>query len=191
MARPLFLASLFCSLLNFSLASPHQGHTQHGAHDISSGGSLLQARDNTYNCDENNPCSNGACCGKSGYCGYGPTYCGTNGQSPNDQCWSQCDAHAECGQYAVNPGQGCPLNVCCSQFGFCGTTPDFCGSGCQSGCNQPSSGASGSDVQTRIVGYYESWAIGKQCMGMNFNQIPVESLTHLNCKSCPCISAQL
>jgi len=31
----------------------------------------------TYSCDKSNPCSNGACCGASGYCGYGPTYCGT------------------------------------------------------------------------------------------------------------------
>lgn len=97
-------------------------------------------------------------------------------------CLSNCDATASCGQYAEIPGQTCPLNVCCSQFGyvnrpmspllisetfanhstlrsrFCGTTSDFCGTGCQSGCNQPSSGSSGSNVQKRILGYYESCA---------------------------------
>ena len=103
----------------------------------------------TYTCSEKKPCSNGACCGKSGYCGYGPTYCGTNGQSPNSACWSNCDAKAECGKDAADPGQTCPLNVCCSQFGFCGTTSDFCGTGCQSGCNQPSSGKSDGNVQVR------------------------------------------
>ncbi len=78
----------------------------------------LLARD-TYQCSKEKPCSNGACCGKSGYCGYGPTYCG-------DGCLSDCGAVAECGQYAKRPGRECPLNTCCSQFGFCGTTEDFC-----------------------------------------------------------------
>ena len=78
----------------------------------------LLARD-TYQCSKEKPCSNGACCGESGYCGYGPTYCG-------DGCLSDCGAVAECGQYAKKPGTECPLNTCCSQFGFCGTTEDFC-----------------------------------------------------------------
>jgi hypothetical protein len=43
-------------------------------------------------------------------CGFGPVYC-ENG------CTSHCDAKAECGQFAANPGQKCPLNVCCSPFG--------------------------------------------------------------------------
>lgn len=78
-----------------------------------------------YSCDENRPCKNGACCAKTGFCGYGPDSCG-DGTSPNDHCWSQCDAKAECGRYAKTPGQECPLKVCCSQFGFCGTTDQFC-----------------------------------------------------------------
>lgn len=55
------------------------------------------------------------CNAESGYCGYGPTYCG-------DGCTSNCDAHAECGQYSESGDKECPLNVCCSQHGFCGTT---------------------------------------------------------------------
>ncbi|CAM0904039.1 unnamed protein product [Alopecurus aequalis] len=27
----------------------------------------------------------------------------------------------------------CPANMCCSQWGYCGTTIDYCGPGCQSG----------------------------------------------------------
>lgn len=138
------------------------------------GTTLLAPRtDGSYSCDKSNPCSNGACCGASGFCGYGPTYCGTG-------CISQCDAKAACGQYAQDPNAQCPLNVCCSQYGFCGTTSAFCGTGCQSGCKQPSSGSSGGNVQKRIIGYYESWAIGSQCMGMEVNQIPANDLTHLN-----------
>lgn len=138
--------------------------------------------DNTYGCNKTSPCSNGACCGKSGYCGFGDEYCGTSGESPNGACWSNCDAHAECGKDALPAGKPCPLNVCCSPFGFCGTTSEFCGNGCQSGCDQPASNASGSNVQQRIIGYYEAWQSEKQCMGMNVQQVPVESLTHINCK---------
>lgn len=68
-----------------------------------------------YTCDKNRPCSNGACCGPSGNCGYSPEYCG-------EGCISNCNATAECGQYAATPGQTCPLKTCCSEHGFCGTT---------------------------------------------------------------------
>lgn len=135
-----------------------------------------------YSCNKTSPCENGACCGKSGYCGFGDKYCGTTGESPNDACWSNCDAHAECGKDAMPENKGCPLNVCCSPFGFCGTTSQFCGDGCQSGCEQPASNSSGSNVQQRIIGYYEAWQSDKRCMGMNVDQVPVESLTHINCE---------
>ncbi|KAI4285352.1 MAG: hypothetical protein L6R38_000708 [Xanthoria sp. 2 TBL-2021] len=64
-------------------------------------------------------------------------------------------------------------------------TEEFCtkGSndkkGCQSNCDQPGSGASGGDVQSRVIGYYESWAHARTCSGMDFKDIPVEGLTHL------------
>jgi chitinase len=116
--------------------------------------------------------------------GYGPASCGTDGKSPNDKCWSNCDAHAECGEFALPADKKCPLNVCCSEFGFCGMTDEFCkkdgDKGCQSNCDQPGSGSSGGDVQKRIIGYYESWAHDRSCAGMTFKDIPVESLTHLN-----------
>lgn len=44
-----------------------------------------------------------------------PRYCGTSGISPNEVCWSNCDAKAECGKNAKVPGQKCPLNVCCGK----------------------------------------------------------------------------
>jgi hypothetical protein len=48
---------------------------------------------------------------------------------------------------------------------FCtrGPTPDI---GCQSNCDQPGSGASGGNVQSRVIGYYESWAHDRACTGM-------------------------
>ncbi|KAF8457846.1 glycosyl hydrolases family 18-domain-containing protein [Kalaharituber pfeilii] len=145
-----------------------------------------QVTDDDYSCSETKPCSNKACCSKlTGYCNYGPEACGTSGVSPNEVCWSNCDAKAECGRFADPPGKKCPLNVCCSQYGFCGMTADFCtkgdaeGVGCQSNCDQPGSGASGGDVQKKIIGYYEAWAHDRSCAGMDFNKIPVGALTHL------------
>ncbi|EZF35127.1 hypothetical protein H109_01457 [Trichophyton interdigitale MR816] len=64
-----------------------------------------------YSCGPGRPCSNGACCSKkTGYCNYGPKACGTNNISPNEVCWSNCDAKAECGRIADPPGKKCPLN---------------------------------------------------------------------------------
>ncbi|KAL6660533.1 hypothetical protein ACP70R_001568 [Stipagrostis hirtigluma subsp. patula] len=43
-------------------------------------------------------------------------------------------AHAEqCGSQAG--GATCPNCLCCSRFGWCGSTAEFCGTGCQSQCN--------------------------------------------------------
>lgn len=123
----------------------------------------------TGTCAPGTPCSNGACCSKSGFCGYSPDFCGTT------NCISNCGAKAECGKDALAGKERCPLNVCCSQFGtcitdyfdrvktdrpgFCGTTTEFCGTGCDAtggGCG-PVPKPSGSGGLTRSIGYYESW----------------------------------
>lgn len=55
---------------------------------------------------------------------------------------------------------------------FCGMTEEFCDKGttadpgCQSNCDQPGSGASGGNVQNRVIGYYEAWAHNRKCQGM-------------------------
>lgn len=92
-------------------------------------------------CAPGTPCSNGACCSSSGFCGYSPDFCGAN-------CISNRDAKAQCGKYAKAGKEQCPLNVCCGEFGFCklqpvcidsltksnveigGTSEKFCGLGC-------------------------------------------------------------
>ncbi|KAI0897338.1 glycosyl hydrolases family 18-domain-containing protein [Annulohypoxylon nitens] len=138
-----------------------------------------------YTCGEGRPCRNGACCPKeTGQCNYGPKACGTNNISPNDVCWSNCDAKAECGRYSDPPNKECPLNVCCSSYGFCGTTEEFCKktdddeTNCQSNCDQPGPKDKDGNVQKRIIGYYEAWNYNKSCVGMTFNDIPVDALTH-------------
>jgi hypothetical protein len=119
---------------------------------ILSNTSSLHRRD--YTCDASTPCSNGAYCGETGNCGYGPTYCGAG-------CTSNCDATAECGEYAATSGTTCPLNTCCSQYGFCGTTEDYCSENCQSNCDLSPSPPSGSAVdQALSKGMYRAlWII--------------------------------
>ena len=104
-------------------------------------------------------------------CGLGPDFCGTS-------CISTCDYKSEC-----DPGWGskwsnkekCPLNVCCSKFGFCGTTSDFCGN---KTVNKPSCGGSSSNKRT--IGYYEGWSTTRACDGMFPEEIPAGAYTHLN-----------
>ena len=67
----------------------------------------------TGTCAPGVPCTNGACCSNTGVCSYAPTSCGV------DVCISNCDAKAPCGEYADPNNATCPLNVCCSQYGFC------------------------------------------------------------------------
>lgn len=126
-----------------------------------------------YTCAPDRPCVNKACCPKETLsCNYGEEACGTSGVSPNEVCWSNCDAKSECGKDAKEAGQKCPLNVCCGKWGFCGMTEDYCDiedhgttGGCQSNCEQPGpkNKASGQD---RVIGYYEAWRFETDCQGM-------------------------
>ena len=89
-----------------------------------------------------------------------------------------CDSKAECdpgkyGDYAES--SKCPLNVCCSKFGFCGTTEEFCG---KTKVKRPSCDKDGS--LNRVVGYYEGWSPSRRCNTFYPEQIPVGIYTHLN-----------
>lgn len=127
MARPgsarnfAFIVTMLFVFLCGGLADIHSSHKHHHLARHGSGLStasleeLLQgslSKRDDYSCGPGSPCGNGACCGTSRYCGYGPTYCGSG------NCTSNCDAVAECGQYAAKPGKQCPLNTCCSKYGF-------------------------------------------------------------------------
>ncbi|KAK3414459.1 hypothetical protein EUGRSUZ_H00325 [Eucalyptus grandis] len=68
---------------------------------------------------------------------------------------------------------GCAADLCCSQYGYCGTGEQYCGTGCQSGpCyssstpTTPSSGVSVADVVTdsffnSIIGQADAGCAGK------------------------------
>lgn len=89
-----------------------------------------------------------------GVCGGGPDFCGKG-------CVSECSWKSEC-----DPGWGaqwsnattCPLNVCCSDFGFCGTTVDFC-----KGKVVSSPECGGRSADARTIGYYEGWNQQRSC----------------------------
>ncbi|ETS88166.1 hypothetical protein PFICI_01994 [Pestalotiopsis fici W106-1] len=135
-------------------------------------------------CSDAVPCESG-CCNGNNACGFGPEYC-----SVDAGCKSNCNATAECGQYAaVAPGD-CPINVCCSKWGFCGTTSDFCGDGCQpnsdgGGCGdapRPEECTANTNALSyeRRIGYYELFAIEHSCNVFEPEEIIVAGLTHLN-----------
>ncbi|KAK2461060.1 hypothetical protein APHAL10511_006907 [Amanita phalloides] len=136
-------------------------------------------------CTATIPCANGACCNSvSGFCGFGPSFCTT--LAKGGPCSSNCGALAECGPFAAAENRTCPLNVCCSQFGFCGITEKFCASGCQSNCSPPPQVSCGDNQATathRRIGYYEAWAVqssSRACDVYPPELISAETLTHIN-----------
>ncbi|KAL4734493.1 hypothetical protein BDV11DRAFT_212744 [Aspergillus similis] len=125
-------------------------------------------------CNATSECVSG-CCSTSGYCGFGPSFCG------DDVCVSSCDAVAECGQPCPSlhfPTCGLPLLMELDRF--CGTTEEFCGTDCQSNCGaatEPS--CSGSSSDARYIGYYEAWNYQRPCDNILPSNIDVEPWTHL------------
>ncbi|KAL1869089.1 hypothetical protein VTK73DRAFT_3367 [Phialemonium thermophilum] len=103
----------------------------------------------------------------------GPDFC-----SP-ENCVNSCDAKSECDpagwgpQYALS--ESCPLNVCCSQFGFCGTTAEFCGDEVV-----PNPSCSGNSAEKRTIAYYEGWSVTRSCDVMTPESIPWGAYTHIN-----------
>lgn len=106
------------------------------------------------------------------------------------------DAKAQCGPYAAVDRQKCPLNVCCSEFGYCGSTKEFCQwknkddplyPTCDTkygGCGdvkRPICGG-GSSVSKRTIGYYESWANSdsRKCQKVAPEDLNLEGFTHMN-----------
>ncbi|KAL0938384.1 agglutinin Isolectin 1 [Colletotrichum truncatum] len=91
----------------------------------------------------------GDCCSKWGYCGSSNDHCGTDCQTSFGKCNGSGGGGTAATSAAPNPpstsgkaspdgscggtnGYKCPTGQCCSRRGWCGTTSDFCGFGCQS-----------------------------------------------------------
>ncbi|KAG2419068.1 hypothetical protein HFD88_002172 [Aspergillus terreus] len=86
-------------------------------------------------------------------------------------------------QSGCDPGWGkewsnastCPLKVCCSKFGFCGTTSDFCGDK-----KVVSPECNGNSATKRVIGYWEAWNAQRPCGRMDPQDIPLGYYTHIN-----------
>ncbi|KAJ5542581.1 hypothetical protein N7461_008584 [Penicillium sp. DV-2018c] len=59
--------------------------------------------------------------------------------------------------------QTCPLDVCCSEYGFCGTTSLFCGD-----TEWPSPSCSGTSSVKRRIGYFEADDSGRSTVPLYF-----------------------
>ncbi|KAJ5639539.1 Chitinase II [Penicillium longicatenatum] len=96
-----------------------------------------------------------------------------------ENCVTGCDSKAECdpGEYGLEfaDAEKCPLNVCCSKFGFCGVTEEFCGNKTVDRGHCSESG--GLD---RVVGYFEGWASRRPCNRFWPENIPGGVYSHIN-----------
>lgn len=165
-----------------------RGHEQISRDQTSTQANTLLGRDLPVGtCNENTPCANGACCGSDNLCGYAPKQCGTG-------CRFNCDAKAECGPYAPTASQKCPLSVCCSEFGFCGSTDEFCKWTNDQDSNYPTcntkyggcgpvdrpSCSGGSSVSERTIGYYETWSNSRKTSPVSPEDLNLDGFTHIN-----------
>eukprot|EP00953_Heterococcus_sp_UTEX-ZZ885_P024873 13561-Heterococcus_DN1.PRE.4 len=98
---------------------------------------LAQGQRKLGECSATILCPNGQCCSQWGWCGTSADYCAAG-------CVSQCTGTAPAPAPAPPSGTlpvsndgtcggslRCPTGQCCSQHGHCGTTIDYCGTGCQ------------------------------------------------------------
>ncbi|KAJ7278491.1 glycoside hydrolase superfamily [Mycena rebaudengoi] len=78
----------------------------------------------------------------------------------------------------------CPLNACCSAFGFCGLTSEFCsaapnGDPCISNCGITALPSCGGGQLARKIGYYASWASRRKCQSFGPENLDLTGYTHV------------
>lgn len=76
-------------------------------------------------------------------------------------------AAEQCGKQAG--GASCPGGLCCSQYGWCGTTPQYCQGGCQSNCGGGGGGGGGA---TGKASFYTAPYVPSACFGSDQGQFP-------------------
>jgi len=82
-------------------------------------------------------CPNGQCCSKYNFCGSSSSYCRSGCQKRFGACYGKkgpvssgkISPDYTCGG---SNGYNCPSNLCCSRYGWCGSTSAYCRRGCQS-----------------------------------------------------------
>ena len=77
-------------------------------------------------------------------------------------------------RYVKGQNCGCAANLCCSQFGYCGTGNDYCGPGCREGpctaspTTPSTNGGSVADIVTQDFFNGIINQAGASCAGKNF-----------------------
>ncbi|KXS11843.1 hypothetical protein M427DRAFT_72589 [Gonapodya prolifera JEL478] len=89
-------------------------------------------------------CAAPSCCSQFGFCGANATYCGTGCQTGFGLCAPAGTpgvlAQSTDGTCGAGVQKSCPAGLCCSQFGFCGTSDLH---GCQTGFGTCTGGGGG------------------------------------------------
>ncbi|KAI0543297.1 glycoside hydrolase [Xylaria curta] len=94
------------------------------------------------------------------------------------------------GNYNLTELNPCPLNVCCSKWGHCGTTAEFCDviksdtgnpgtTGCISNCETDIQNNDEGPSSFMKVGYFEGWNMNRSCLHMDVRRID-SSFTHIH-----------
>lgn len=81
-------------------------------------------------------------------------------------CFLAIISAEQCGRQAG--GALCPNGACCSQYGWCGSTTDYCGPGCQSQCTPSSSGDVGSIITPALFDQMLKHRNENSCPGHGF-----------------------
>ena len=89
-------------------------------------------------------CPAGQCCSVYAFCGSTSEHCET-------ACASQCTTlnspsgnigpNGPCGPKSASGSDVCASGLCCSQFGYCGSTGEYCGLGCNTAFGQCGGGS--------------------------------------------------
>eukprot|EP00834_Sanchytrium_tribonematis_P008557 NODE_1044_length_2480_cov_0.378412.p1 type:complete len:231 gc:universal NODE_1044_length_2480_cov_0.378412:1761-2453(+) len=79
-------------------------------------------------------CGDNLCCSSYGYCGSKPEYCSTGCKYMYGRCNESPLKPSLNNEFCGKSGNGakCAANLCCSQYDYCGSTAQHCGTGCQS-----------------------------------------------------------
>ncbi|KAK9464044.1 uncharacterized protein V1516DRAFT_95950 [Lipomyces oligophaga] len=99
-------------------------------------------------------CPDAQCCSASGWCGTSTDYCDTGCQALYGVCNNSTTTaptgltadDGSCG--ASNFGFVCADGQCCSEAGWCGTSTDYCSTGCQTGYGVCESDSDSGDTDT-------------------------------------------
>ncbi|KAJ3233562.1 hypothetical protein HDU78_006366 [Chytriomyces hyalinus] len=99
------------------------------------------------------------CCSPYGWCGSSPEHCGTGSeQQSSDNYAPDTSSSSSCGLGFVGNGKCDDSSLCCSPYGWCGSSPEHCtagqsGNGVSENNDQPQQGSSDSQQGSCGLGF--------------------------------------